>query len=454
VSSVGVASGEATAAAPTRLRFARAVFYGIVLVGSALQTAIAPLLPAYAKEFHLSGIGAGAVVGAVGLTILGIALPAGHLADRFGPRRLTTVAGALLALGALAQAAAPSLLVLIAGRMIFGLGYGIVWTAGLAWLTALGTEKPSVSIAVASSGLGGVVGPVFAGVLSALVGTAAPIAIGGVLLAILTAALATAPAGRFHPAVNERPVAEQLRLALGDSRAIAALVAVIAAGVSTTLATLVVPIELHANGNSAGSIGVLFSLAGIAYVLVSLLTTASRSKRVATATAFVACLMVVASFTPAAVSSASTAVLAMLFATTAIRAVLWTTAYPLGIESAARTGAGVGVVTGLLNVVWAATTVVAPLLAGFASAHIGTRAMVASLQIIVLVIVLASLGYVAARRVHVGALGHSGVLAPTSGVALSPPVPASREAADPETFGSRVSARFGLDDAAEPGPAG
>ena len=53
-------------------------------------------------------------------------------------------------------------------------------------------------------------------------------------------------------------------------------------------------------------------------------------------------------------TSAPIAIVAMLCATTAARSVLWTVSYPLAAAGAERSGAGLGVVMGLLNGVWAA----------------------------------------------------------------------------------------------------
>jgi MFS family permease len=403
-------AGAPTAAAsvvPRNALLPRAIFFGIVFVAAALQLSIGPLLPDYVHRFGLSALGAGAIVGAVGVTILGVALPAGHLADRFGARRLTIVAGSLLAIGALVQAAAPSFVLLIAARLVFGLGYGVLWTAGLAWLAGFGRSRSGIGVAVACSGVGGVAGPAFVGFLASQLGVAAPAAICGAVLVLLTLGFVACPSGLRAPLRSDRPVAAQLRFAFRDSRFIAALVAVVVAGISTTIATLIVPIDLHAQGFSASAIGIAFSFAGMVYVFVTVLSSIKQSGRFAASTAFAASFVIIVTLMPAALSATTDAVLAMLLASTAIRAILWTSAYPLGVASAEQQHIGAGVVTGMLNLVWAATTVVAPLVAGFMDARSGSRATVAVAQVGISLFLAAGLAYLSFARIRLAVHGGS-----------------------------------------------
>jgi MFS family permease len=65
----------------------------------------------------------------------------------------------------------------------------------------------------------------------------------------------------------------------------------------------------------------------------------------------------------------------MLCATTIARSVLWTVSYPLAALGAERSGAGVGVVLGLLNGVWAVTVLLSPLVAGFVAGFASAQAV-------------------------------------------------------------------------------
>src|SRR5580704_18959570 len=73
-------------------------------------------LSTFALEVIVSGVLAGAAVGA----LLG-----GHMADRFGRRRLLIATAIIFGLGAIACAAAMSPAILICGRIIVGLGIGL-----------------------------------------------------------------------------------------------------------------------------------------------------------------------------------------------------------------------------------------------------------------------------------------------------------------------------------------
>ena len=65
----------------------------------------------------------------------------------------------------------------------------------------------------------------------------------------------------------------------------------------------------------------------------------------------------------------------MQCATTAARSVLWTVSYPLAADGSERSGAGLGVVMGLLNGVWAATVLLGPLAAGLAAGRLSAQAI-------------------------------------------------------------------------------
>ncbi|MDP9400579.1 MAG: MFS transporter, partial [Actinomycetota bacterium] len=154
-----------------------AALYVLFAVAELGHWAIVPLLPAYAERFGLSQVESGALVAATGLATLVVSLPAGVLAERLGARRLTLVATGTLAAAAAAQALAPTYALLLAARLLLGLGFGIVWTAGLAWLTAATADRSAAGAlggTVTSAGIGVVVAPGFAGVVAEVLGLAAP----------------------------------------------------------------------------------------------------------------------------------------------------------------------------------------------------------------------------------------------------------------------------------------
>src|SRR6516162_1640461 len=147
----------------TGVRLFRLLMYGLILASAAAQFALVPVMPVYARQFGLSGFQQGMVLGATGLATLAVSVPAGALSDRFGARRLTLWAGWLMSAAMFAQAMAGSFPLLLAARLGFGIGFAVIWTAGLAWLAEAAPGGPGLGGTVASAGAGGVVGPALAG---------------------------------------------------------------------------------------------------------------------------------------------------------------------------------------------------------------------------------------------------------------------------------------------------
>ena len=396
----GVDPARAVAPAGGPGRRVAALVYAVVLVSSSLQVGIAPVLPSYARRFHLSGTGTGLLLSMTALATFCVALPAGRLTDRLGARRLTLLAGWLMAVAACTQGLAPSYGALLASRLGFGFGYGIVWTAGLAWLDEVAAGPRALGGAVAASGVGGVAGPALAGWLAARWGLATPFVVTGVALASVTLALTATPSSR--PAVRRAAVrtGAQVAALLGRPGTVAAVAAVVAAGVAASVSSLLVPLELHRARISTGGIGLVFALSGVVFVAASAAVSTAGRRVVRARTAFVAMGVLVAILTTATASTAVAAVVATLCAVTASRAVLWSVAYPLAAAESRRVdaGAGVGVATGLLNLVWAATAVASPIAAGALFGHVGARAAFGAAQLATAAVLGVALAGAAALR--------------------------------------------------------
>jgi predicted MFS family arabinose efflux permease len=365
--------GKAAAAAG-KLRLFRLCVYSLVLATSGTQFAVVPVLPSYARTLGLSGLQQGTVLGATGLAALAVSMPAGALSDRLGARRLTLWAGVLMTAGVFAQALATSFPLLLGARLVFGIGYAVVWTAGLAWLAGAAPGGPGLGGSVASAGAGGVIGPAYAGIMVQYFGLTSTFLTVAVVLAVLTAALALLRMPTARPASSAR-VGRRLRAATSDRGTIGAAAAIVIAGGTTGASALLVPAQLHAAGLPPGRIGLAFAVAGVLFVLGSTVTAAAGRRAVSMRVIMAAMLALALAFSPAVVSTASFAVAAMLCATTVARSVLWTVSYPLAAAGAERSGAGVGVVMGLLNGVWAVTVLLSPLAAAFVAGFASPRAV-------------------------------------------------------------------------------
>jgi len=360
------AAGEpAVTAGPARVRLFRFLVYGLVLVSSGTQFAVVPIVPDYAHRFGLSGLQQGMVLGATGLATLAVSVPAGALSDRLGSRKLTLGAGALMAVAVFTQALAGSFPILLASRLVFGVGFAVVWTAGLSWLAETAPGGPGLGGTVASAGAGGVAGPALAGVLVTYFGLASPFLVAAGCFAVLTSALALlrVPAAQSPPRAR---IGMSLRAAAADRSTMAAAAAIVTAGATTGVSALLVPEQLHAAGASPGKIGLVFAVSGVLFVAGSTLTAAAGRRAVRLPVLLAGMLALSLATWPAALTSAPLVIAGMLCATTAARSVLWTVSYPFAAAGAERSGAGLGVVMGLLNGVWAATVLLGPLAAGLA----------------------------------------------------------------------------------------
>jgi MFS family permease len=361
-----------------RLRF---LIYALAMLSSLLQSAIAPLLPSYAARFQLGGVQVAALLAATGVAALVISLPAGALSDRFGARVLTLWSGWLIVAAAVGQAFAPSFMFLLATRFVFGLGYGIVWTAALTWLARACGDETTLAGTITASGFGCIAGPAFAGFVAEYFGLAAPFVVAAGMTIIVTLLLTTIDlegVSSFGPI----GILASVRSAAGDPRVLGATVAVAIAGASSALVTLLAPLELQSSGSSEGSIGIAFSVAAGLFIVGSIATKRIGLRAVRLKTVLAAGLILAFVVSPATASSAPECVVLMLCATSAVRSVLWAVGYPLGASGANQAGVGLGVVMGLLNLVWALSSVVSPLLAGALVGPFGARGTFAISQVV------------------------------------------------------------------------
>jgi MFS transporter, DHA1 family, multidrug resistance protein len=356
-----------------------ALLYALMFVAALAQTAIVPLLPGLVDHDGLSTTAAAALIAAPGAATFAVALPAGAVADRIGARRVTLGAGALLTVGVLLQAL-PGTAWLLAGRLTFGVAYGIAWTTAVAWLAAhdgdTGAEGRSRSrrqgaiVTCAASGVAA--GPAFGALLADRLGFAAPFLGAGVIAAAVTLALATVSREVAPPAAAREPALAGLSRA-GRGLAAGALALAISGATNATL-QLLVPMQLHRTGLSTASVGLAFSAAAALYIAISAVVVRLGRRAATPRTNVIAAVLLAVALLPAGSSGTAIAVLATMALTVVPRATLSTIAYPLASDEAARAGVGPGVAIGLLNGAWAAAMVAAPFAAGAVSHWAGMRA--------------------------------------------------------------------------------
>jgi MFS family permease len=112
---------------------------GSIFLLIAATNILTPLLPVIRTDFGVSITTAGLIVGSYGLARLAVDLPAGFLADKVGPRRLSLIAIGILLAASVLGALAGSVEQLIVARIGSGIAVGILATVILSALSATAT---------------------------------------------------------------------------------------------------------------------------------------------------------------------------------------------------------------------------------------------------------------------------------------------------------------------------
>ncbi|MHB1931186.1 MAG: MFS transporter, partial [Acidimicrobiales bacterium] len=251
---------------------ASAVVYVLIFVTAVAQTTIVPLLPTVQHRYGLDASTLAWILTLPSLAMLVTATPLGILGDRIGNRRVTAAAGVVIALSVLAQGV-PSLPALVVARLGFGVGYGALWTAGLAWLAGAQATGSSRRLAatVTASAVGSTIGPTLSGTLASHFGFAAPFVVAGAVTTIVAGLLVVAPeppgteparpaAAADAPLSAPRRAAglPRWRYSFGGSTFAVLRRPVVLAGAATlalsggvaSLLQLLVPLQLHSSGHS------------------------------------------------------------------------------------------------------------------------------------------------------------------------------------------------------------
>ncbi len=381
-------SSSASAAPPRlhrrpRLTPARLLWcvYALFFVSGVAQSAIVPLLPRLASRFGLSPSETALLLALPGLATLAVSVPAGLAADRFGARRVTLAAGVLLCVSSLAQSM-PSLPLLLAGRVAFGISFGVIWTTGMAWLAEIDTASKGGRLgpSVTCSSVGLMIGPAVGGIFAQRTAVGMPFELIAAAAALVTAplALGSAPQRPQRPA---RPRGLARHTSIGSLTRLlrrpgvgAAAGGLIVSGAVSSASQLLITLGLHRYGLSTGRIGLAFSAAAVCYIAVSasVLRLGERARTLrfnALATLALGLALV-----PALAGGGPPALLLALMLTALPRAAISTIAYSLASGPESASGSGEGFVFGMLNGAWAGAMVLTPLLAGALDQHDGARA--------------------------------------------------------------------------------
>ena len=129
---------------PVSPRRLTALISSLIFLDMITWLAAVPLVPVWQDEFGLTDEQSGVVLGIYSFAVLLFAIPAGHLADRVGARRMTLIGAALFIVAAPAIALADGFWLLVVVRIVQGACSAITWSAGLSWLgNAVGDGEPT-----------------------------------------------------------------------------------------------------------------------------------------------------------------------------------------------------------------------------------------------------------------------------------------------------------------------
>lgn len=336
--------------------------YALVFCTELGQSMLLPLLPGYADAFGLADAQTGAILAASTLATVAAALPAGVLAARRGARTVCVLAGALIVLSALVTACADSFALLLVGRVLYGLAFAAVWTAGMT-LVAASAGARALGASIVVGGVAHLVGPPLAGVLTDAAGPWLPFTVmaAGATLATLALAFGGVPDVRGEGAAGLRAAAG----ALGREPVLRGAVCLIAlVGTLSGVVALLVPLVLDREGLTPTEIGGVFAAGSVLWVLSSLGAVRVGKRAVTMGAAGTGVLLLGLAALIPAFTSAAPFVIGFVALRALLQAPLSTINYPLGEQGARLAGVATGTVMGLLNLVWGAAAAVAPLLSG------------------------------------------------------------------------------------------
>lgn len=335
----------------------------LAFASAVADAALLPVLPTLEDGFGLSGAQMGALLSAATIVTLAASMPVGLAAGRLGSQRLLLASAALLPVSLVVLALANGLWLLMAGRAVFGLSFGILWTVGPAVAAGSGRGAAGTGRLIAAAGAGWLVGPVLSGTVTDIWGHRTAFVVIAVLTVPLVAVLACdrSEVVRVAPARLRDAVA-----AAANERALAGAMLVVALlGVVTGVSGLLAPLVLADNGLSAGGIGAAIALSAVIFTAGAAFSTLIPKARINVRVVGAVAAVLGATFLIPIVSFSTFAVVGFLVLGAGARAVLNTIVYALA-RSHTPSEALAAPIVGVMNVAWSAAALAAPLAAGVA----------------------------------------------------------------------------------------
>jgi MFS family permease len=355
--------------------------YALLFLSMTVDAVLPPLLHDLSTRYSLSTVAAGLLLAMPWLAMFVCAFPSGMLTDRFGPPPIALAASFVIAASCFAQAAASGFWTLLGGRALFGVGFGLAWTAGIAWLSELPVSRAStVGGTTVAAALGTIVGPALGGSLAGWYGVRAPFLVVGCAGVLLTGLLLP---HRRVAVLNRQgsplPAAVRaMRSSLREQWVLAAVVLVLLSGVGTRSVLLLVPLHLGSNGLSAASIGWIISVGSLIFLLVSAATARIGDLAVTPRNAAFGLVVAGIVFLLPIASLATVPLVVFMYLRWITAAPLATITYPLAVNGAERAALQQGAVIGLVNGVWSLSSSLGPIIVAALAQWVGTRGAFAS----------------------------------------------------------------------------
>ena len=341
--------------------------YVLLVVEAFFFAAFFAVAPEVKDILELSTFEIGVSLTGLGIAMALVALPAGFLIDRFGPRRLTLIGGLVLLLSAVGHAVAIDVWSLLGARMLLGAAATIILPGGYTWLrNIVSVERRSTALTAVMPiiGIGSILGPIVAGAFADALGVRAAfwviaaMSAGGFLLVLVTP---KAAGERSIPVARLRVILSLFRreaLVLGGG------VVIVIATFGDTVVNFLVPIQMDDQSVSATMIGLYLTVGAILFVVVGTLVTRFADRAVTLAVSGVSALLLGALLVPLVGSDQIGVLASVLILRFGVLGVLWTIAFPLGGLGAGRAGLPSGAVFGMFMAIIGICNVVAVLAGG------------------------------------------------------------------------------------------
>lgn len=325
--------------------------YAFIITANMNLVAFFTLAPTFRDDLGLTKFETSLLFTGAGVMMLVTALPLGFFSDRIGRHRVAVAAAALIVVTAIGHAAATDFWSLLAFRLLFGLAFTGMLTAGIAW-TVLSVAPKSRARAIggvmpvaASSVL---IGPYLAGALTDIGGTRLAYGVLAALSGLSLIWLAFSPVGDRER--HEQPAPRELLRVMRSTVVLAAFVLLFLGVLVDVMVNVLVPLQLDENGLSASAIGAILSAGGVLYLLSSLIAARNADRIVNLRWAGVAGLLIAVTLVPLAASSATGMQAAGTIARGLALGLCFTVAFPLGALGATAMGVGLGAANGALMV--------------------------------------------------------------------------------------------------------